>query len=140
MSKGQQDRHHHRLGTLNQFGKDLVRRSKGACELCGASHVHHAIYEVEPLSEPPRFDRCILICETCKDQLDHPRRMQPEHWHFLAAAVWSDIPAVQVTAVRTLRLLQREDWARDLLDQVYLAPEIEAWVGGQPTEPDPPPA
>lgn len=135
MSKGL-DKHHHRLGTLNQFGKDLVRRSKGACELCGATHVHHVIHEVEPLGEAPRFEQCILICETCKVQLDQPRRMEPEHWHFLAAAVWSDIPAVQVTAVRMLRRLEREDWARELLDQIYLAPEIEAWVEGRLAAPD----
>jgi len=41
--------------------------------------------------------------------------------------MWSDDPALQVLAARTLRRLDT-DWARDLADQLYLDDETQAWA------------
>jgi protein PhnA len=39
------------------------------------------------------------------------------------------MPAVQVVAWRMLsELSKREDWAREVLEEVYLDPEVEAWA------------
>ena len=39
------------------------------------------------------------------------------------------MPAVQVVAWRMLHALaEREDWAREVLDEVFLDPEVEAWA------------
>jgi protein PhnA len=50
------------------------------------------------------------------------------HWQCLQGAIWSDVPAVQVTAWRALQALRREAWAQDLLDTVYLAPDVLTWA------------
>jgi protein PhnA len=42
--------------------------------------------------------------------------------------MWSEQPEVQVMAVRMLRRLSDHDWARDLLDQLYLDPETRIWA------------
>jgi protein PhnA len=42
--------------------------------------------------------------------------------------MWSEQPEVQVMAVRMLRRLSEHDWARDLLDQLYLDPETRIWA------------
>ena len=44
--------------------------------------------------------------------------------------VWSEIPAIQVASVRVLKSLEDDQpWAREVLEQVFLEPEIETWVG-----------
>lgn len=127
MAKGL-DKHRARLDILSSFGKDLARRAKSQCEMCGASGTKLQIHEVPPVGSEPEFERCILLCETCKNQLDNPRRIDPDHWRCLNTAVWSEIPAVQVMAVTTLRQLNAQPWAQELEEQLYLSPEVEAWL------------
>lgn len=127
MAKGL-DKHLHRQSTLNAFGKDLARRSKGRCEMCGAHGTPLQIHEVPPVPSEPDFDHCILLCENCTSQLDKPKNIQPDHWRCLNTAVWSEIPAVQVIAVHTLKHLSDQSWAIELQEQLYLTPEIEAWL------------
>lgn len=127
MAKGL-DKHRARLDALNAFGKDLARRAKSQCELCGAAGTKLHIHEVPPVPAEPAFDHCILLCDTCKDQLDNPKRMQPDHWRCLNTAVWNEVPAVQVMAVATLKRLSDLPWARELQEQLYLSPEIETWL------------
>ena len=127
MAKGL-DKHRQRLDALNTFGKDLVRRAKSQCEMCGATDTKLQIHEVPPVATEPEFDHCILLCETCKEQLDNPKRMQPDHWRCLNSAVWSEIPAVQVMAITTLKRLSDHPWATELQEQLYLNPEIETWL------------
>lgn len=66
------------------------------------------------------------ICETCRSQIDG--ELEPNHWRCLSGAMWSEVPAVQVLAVRLLGRLSDYDWARDLSDQVWLEDETRAWV------------
>jgi protein PhnA len=127
MAKGL-DKHRQRLDALNAFGKDLARRARSQCEMCGASGTSLQIHEVPPVGVEPDYGHCILLCETCKDQLDNPKRMEPDHWRCLNTAVWSEVPAVQVMAVATLRRLADQPWANELEEQLYLSPEVEKWL------------
>ncbi len=127
MSKGY-DRHQKRLRSLSVFGKDLTRRSGGHCELCAASHIKLQVFEVPPVPVEPDIDHCIFICEVCQSQADSPKKMDINHWRCLNTSTWSTVPAVQVMAVILLNRLAEESWAQDLLDQLYLATEIEQWV------------
>jgi len=54
--------------------------------------------------------------------------MDVHHWRCLNESMWSQIPAVQVTAWRMLNRLDAEDWARSLLDILYLDDETLAWA------------
>jgi len=117
--------------------KALHARSASKCELCGASE-NLDIYEVPPDSNADEHD-CILICETCLDQIDHPEKMDPNHWRCLNDSMWSQIPAVQVMAWRMLTRLRSEGWPQDLLDMLYLDDQILAWAqatGGADTDED----
>lgn len=122
------DKHRARLDALNLYGKDLARRARSRCEMCGASGTRLQIHEVAPVASEPQFDHCILLCDTCKEQLDNPKRMAPDHWRCLNTAVWSEVPAVQVMAVATLKRLSDQPWASELEEQLYLSPEVEAWL------------
>ncbi len=132
MAKGR-DKHQARVGALSLLGKDLARRARSHCELCGASGVSLTILEVPPVPEEPDPERAIMVCDTCREQVENPKRMDPNHWHCLNTSVWSEVPAVQVMAVTLLRRLTSdtgsgEAWADELAETLYLSPEVEAWL------------
>ena len=129
MAKGLQ-KYQERRSALSMLGKDLARRSRSKCELCEAAGVPLTIYEVAPIPDEPDFEHCLMACDTCREQLENPKRLQPDHWRCLTKAIWSEVPAVQVLALRYLRrLADQYQWAADTLEIAYLTPEVEQWAG-----------
>lgn len=128
MAKGY-ELHQARMMALQGMGKDLARRAKSRCELTGAAGVPLRAYEVPPVPEDPDIERTLLISQECHDMLAHPARLAGRHWQCLAEAVWSEMPAVQVVAWRMLNeLAKREDWAREVLEEVFLDADVEEWA------------
>ena len=120
-----------RVGELASFGKDLARRAHSKCELCETAGVKLSAFEVPPVPALPEFDRCVFLCDRCREQTENSRRFEPgEHWRCLTQTVWSEVPAVQVLAVRLLRRqADTQAWARETLDGAFLDPEVEEWAG-----------
>ncbi len=104
----------------------LQARSESKCELCSATD-DLAVYEVPPESDGSA-DQCILICNTCRNQIDHPEQMDVNHWRCLNDSMWNQTPAVQVMAWRMLTRLRAEGWPQDLLDMLYLDDDTQAWA------------
>ena len=104
----------------------IKTRANRQCELCTASD-NLSIYDVPP-NPQGTFDDSILICETCKTQLDNPDVADPNHWRCLNDSMWSEVAAVQVVAWRMLKRLRAEGWPQDLLDMLYLDDENLAWA------------
>ncbi|RPJ33789.1 MAG: phnA protein [Verrucomicrobiaceae bacterium] len=128
MAKGY-ELHQARMMALQGMGKDLARRAKSKCEITGAAGVPLHPYEVPPVGEDPDIERTLLLCEECHEMLEHPDRLAGRGWQCLAEAVWSEMPAVQVVAWRMLHeLAKREDWAREVLEEVFLDPAVEEWA------------
>jgi protein PhnA len=106
--------------------KDLLKRADSKCELCNNSENLQAF-----LVEPQKSDDAnnyILICDTCKSQIDNPKTMDANHWRCLNNSMWSETPAVQVMAWRLLHRLKSEGWPQDLLDMLYLDDETMEWA------------
>ncbi len=128
MSKGS-EKHQARLSELTSFGKDLARRCKSHCEMCGSHGVKLAIHEVPPVPKEADFEHCIFVCEACQEQIEKPKRLDINHWHCLHTSIWSEVPAVQVMAVlMAKRIAGKADFADELLDQIYLEEPISQWV------------
>lgn len=106
--------------------KTLHSRSESKCELCGATE-KLSIYETLATSKD-RADECVLICATCRDQIENPERIDVNHWRCLNESMWSQVPAVQVMAWRMLTRLSAEGWPQDLLDMLYLDDATLAWA------------
>lgn len=106
--------------------QDLLARSESSCELCGAKDAL-AVYEVPPNSDGSA-EQCVLLCETCREQIDHPDKVDANHWRCLNESMWSQVPAVQVMAWRMLTRLRAEGWPQDLLDMLYLEDDTLAWA------------
>ncbi len=132
MSKGFA-KHQERTAALNRFAKDLVRRSRSKCELCGEGDTRLDIFECPPVTHEPDFETLLMICETCGEQLRKPKTLDIQHWNFLREAIWSDLTPVQVVAIRVLNAIKGQaPWAVDLLEEAYLDDPVLEWAGKVP--------
>jgi len=104
----------------------LQARSESKCELCSATD-NLSAYEIPPTSNGSA-DECILICETCQEQIENPDKVDANHWRCLNDSMWSQVPAVQVMAWRMLNRLIADGWPQELLDMLYLDDETLAWA------------
>ena len=98
--------------------KQLQARAQSKCELCGSAD-QPAAYEIPPDCRGT-LDDCIWACVVCREGIEKPENMDHHHWRCLNESVWSQVPAVQIVAWRLLKGLVSEDWARDLLEMLYL--------------------
>ena len=109
-----------------------MQRSSSQCELC-TSKDDLNIYAVP--DSPAGVEQHILICETCKTQIEDPEKVEPNHWRCLNDSMWSPVPAVQVMAWRMLNRLKSEGWPQDLLDMMYMEEDVKEWAAaGQTAE------
>jgi len=104
----------------------LHTRSESKCELCGAAD-DLAVFPVPPASDDS-VDQSVLLCATCRNQIEQPDQVDVNHWRCLNDSMWSQVPAVQVLAWRMLNRLRGEGWPQDLLDMMYLDDETLAWA------------
>jgi len=104
----------------------LLTRSESKCELCGSTD-NIQLYEVQP-QDNSNAENSMMACSKCVAQIDKKAELNNEHWKCLTESMWSEVPAVQVTAWRMLNRLRTESWAADLLDMLYLDDEKLAWA------------
>ncbi|MEZ4938073.1 MAG: PhnA domain-containing protein [Crocinitomicaceae bacterium] len=106
---------------MKQTEQELLTRSNSTCELCGSKE------NLSPIAVEPREDN-LLVCATCKAQIENPDSMDANHWRCLNDSMWSEFPAVKIMAWRLLNRIQAEGWPRDLLDMLYLDDEESDWA------------
>jgi len=104
----------------------LQSRSGASCELCKAADGLEVLQVAPHTDEAP--ETCLLACKTCRSQIDNPQNMDIHHWRCLNESMWSQEPPVQVIAWRMLNRLSAEDWARNLLETLYLDEDTLAWA------------
>jgi protein PhnA len=110
----------------------LHARSGSKCELCGATE-GLTVYEVPPESDGSA-ERCVLLCQTCREQVEDPEKTDANHWRCLNDSMWTQVPAVQVMAWRMLNRLSSEGWPQGLLDMLYLDDDTRAWAESSGSE------
>lgn len=91
---------------------DLMARSGGVCEFCGATD------GLAPVMVPPSEGE-ILLCATC--QGDAPEA----HWRCLEGAAWNPEPAVQIAVWRKLGEIG-EAWATEAREAMMMEPDVAA--------------
>jgi protein PhnA len=106
--------------------QELHARSESKCELCGATD-NLSVYEIPPTSDGSA-DQSVLLCDTCRGQIENPESVDVNHWRCLNDSMWSQIPAVQVMAWRMLTRLSAEGWPQELLDMLYLDDDTLTWA------------
>ncbi len=106
--------------------EQIAIRSNNSCELCKSTS-SLKLFELPP-QNGISADTCILICNKCLAQIDKKEELDSTHWVCLTESMWSEVPAVQVTAWRLLNRLRHESWATENLDMLYLSDENLAWA------------
>jgi protein PhnA len=106
--------------------KILIERSESKCELCSSTKELKTM-EVGPFSDGSS-DQCVLVCKTCKGQIENLESIDSNHWRCLNDSMWSQTPVVQVVVWRMLNRLSSEGWPTDLLDMLYLDDETLEWA------------
>jgi len=106
--------------------KELHARSESKCELCSSTD-NLSVYEIPPTSNLSP-DQCILLCTTCREQIEDPEKIEINHWRCLNDSMWNQTPAVQVMVWRMLTRLSSEGWPQDLLDMLYLDDDTLVWA------------
>ena len=86
MAKGY-DEHIERKNKVNSFGRELTRRAKSKCELCEATGVSLSVYEVPPVKGDPEIERCIFICDECRDKIDRIKKAKENDFRFLTNSI-----------------------------------------------------
>ena len=108
------------------INQKLLDRSGNICELCGSNESLDS-YTVIPKDEQ------ILVCTTCKEQIEDNSKIDETHWHCLNDSMWSEVDSVKVVAFRMLTILKNQD----MLDMMYLEEDILKWAkDGLPEEDD----
>jgi len=102
---------------------ELLERAENKCELCGATEDLSSL----DVSGGPDGEM-ILVCPTCESQISEPGSEEVHHWRCLNDSMWSQVPAVQVTAWRMLNRLSAEGWAQEALGMLYLEDDVLAWA------------
>lgn len=114
----------------------LKQRSNSACELCESTS-NLSIYQVSS-DEGASQDNSLLVCQHCLDQIEENSEIDLNHWHCLNGSMWSEFAPVQIAAYRMLYRLKSENWAADLLEQMYLSDETLAIAKQQLIDPNAP--
>jgi protein PhnA len=106
--------------------RDLYKRSDSKCELCSNTE-NLSVYEVAP-QKNGGLEEGLMVCGTCKDQMENPDAMDANHWRCLNDSMWSEHKPIQVVAWRMLSKLRGFGWPQDLLDMMYLKEEVLEWA------------
>lgn len=116
--------------------KKLIERSGSACELCKSTSDLHEYLVDNPQGNS--IDNSLVVCTSCHEQIQHPDKMDTNHWRCLNDSMWSEFPVVQVMTWRLLNRIKSEGWPQDLLDMMYLDDDTLAWAksSGDGEDPD----
>lgn len=104
----------------------LQKRSEDKCELCAAA-APLKVYEVPPVDQADA-DSALMICDTCRAQIERKAELDSAHWNCLTTSMWSEVPGIQVVSWRMLHRLKQESWAMESLDMMYLDDERLEWA------------
>jgi len=111
---------------MTVIDQKLNERSGSKCELCGSNEDLRILLTKE---EAISLDNSVLVCKTCKSQIENTTATDPNHWRCLTDSMWNENKPVQVVAWRMLNRLRAEGWPQDLLDMMYLDEETLIWAG-----------
>ena len=130
MARGQ-DRVAERRAAVAGLGKDLARRARSRCELCGEGG-SLTVVEPGPAPEEPVLEAAVLLCARCAALATASSarlKSDQDSLRFLTTAIWAELPMVQALAVRVCRQLSAP-WAALALEDLVIDDEIEALVRG----------
>ena len=126
--------HQERARAVAALGKELAKRARSRCELCGQTSEDLLgeklrPFELTPLQAVPNLDWLLLLCPTCQG-LSEQLPTDTSALYFLKETCWSETQPVQVFSLRALRSLANtgSHWAVETLENCYVDEAIESLI------------
>ena len=107
---------------MSNINESIKARANGACELCTQTD-GLSLQNILPVSQIEQ-ENYILLCSTCKEQMNDTEKRDPNHFRCLNDSMWSEQPAVQISVWRLLHDMRGEGWPQDLLDMMYMDDQV----------------
>lgn len=111
---------------MSDFSTTLANRAENKCELCDAAADLDGVSLA--VDKNLRVEQSVWLCAVCREQAKPGSDLDKSHLYCLQGAAWSVVPAVQVLCWRLLHRLSDVDWARELLEQMYMEDDVLAWA------------
>ena len=113
---------------IGSFGKEITRRSKGACELCEGRESTR-LWELPPFPLEISSERLLMTCGRCRTWLE-TSNFPPIEAHFLTDAIWKPEPIVQLAAAKLLMCCDdlNDPWIMDALEMNGIDPKTCEFV------------
>lgn len=109
---------------MTDLDSALLARANDKCELCESVD---GLSRYDVSSDSDRDDTAVVVCDACLRQITEEEPLDGTRLFGLQGAIWSEHAAVQVLSWRLLdRLAPENAWARELLEQAYLADDVLA--------------
>ncbi len=116
--------------SVGVLGKDITRRARSVCELCGGRDAPR-LFELAPFPPEPTPDRTLLACARCRAWLDDDEAVDVDAAHFLGGAVWHDLDAVRLAAGRLLHQVPKAPlWVVDAAESCDVDPHTLEFRAG----------
>ena len=103
---------------------DILKERSTNCELCGSQNQLEA-FLISPKTELTA-ENSALLCSQCIELIQNDQ-FNDNHWFCLNDSAWTQEAPVQVLVFRLLSKIP-EDWARELLDQIYIEDSVKDWA------------
>jgi protein PhnA len=112
--------------TMTELDTALLARANHKCEICESTDT---LSRFDVPTDSDRDDTAVVVCAACLGQITDEEPLDPTRMFGLQGSIWSEHAAVQVLSWRLLdRLASENVWARELLEQAYLADDVLAWA------------
>lgn len=105
--------------------EELMQRANGRCEICGTQTTLDVFVVAHGRAG---IDPHVLLCETCRTGLAEPSALDEKYWFCLRDSMWSEHAPVKVLSYRILKKLGARPLAQELLGQIYLDEDQQAWA------------
>lgn len=103
-----------------------LKRAGKQCELCGAPG-YPTEYTIPYSEGRSEAEATIALCERCLLEINKSP-LNSDYWMCLQSSAWSPHAPVQVMAYRLLQRMGDEDWARSLLDSMFIEEDTKVWA------------
>jgi protein PhnA len=103
-----------------------LKTRSSQCELCSSTEGLSS-FGLET-KDKSGAEAAVLVCQTCHSALESNDFSNTNHWRGLNEAIWNEHTPVKVLSYKILSALKSQDWAADLLSQIYLEDEDLTWA------------
>ncbi|KIM10551.1 MAG: hypothetical protein KU37_09620 [Sulfuricurvum sp. PC08-66] len=100
------------------------------CQLCQKSQ---NLQDIHVTTGSGSFSGNVTVCGECQNAMNDLEKSD-EYFRLLEGAIYVPDEATQILSYRLLERLREQGWAAQILESLYIEPEVLAWAKDAPKE------